>query len=673
MLPQTKGYVYFRDILSRDMRQLYVIVPMLLAGQLVGQQPGTLDSTFSDDGVLVLSESFLGGFVHGQSMTLFHVDDSLGQHFVSYSDSVVRFLAVTEAGMVDTSSSGAFYIMDSGALGSYGNIQVRRVFAIDERAHAVLKSDSGLHMIRFSLDGQLDTAFGPGGGVLQLDWERFNEQSFDSLLELQDGGYLLSGYYRELIPPFNDHQRNCYFIRLNGSFEPSMDFGSNGALVLYGSSTPNYPYYSVRGVGELSDSTLAVGLYYNVYGPGVYGSSSVLLISRNGVILGQSSVECGSSSPWLAAFHVTCQDVLMYSVANCSVAMEGMDTLYQSYSLDFTPQDVFSDDQGVLYTVTQGWRVARRLPSGEFDDQFGEYVIGDGYTYSAQLPTAPGTVKGMVVLPDGKLLSWGNGYTDATRVIMTRHHNLPDPRAKLSLRLFLGGAYEPGVGLMRDALRQQGLVPDSQPYSEPDYVPVGGLPTCVISQEVLGWTGDSAVVDWVWMELLDPADSITVLATRSGLVLRDGTVTQADGCSVIDFRAGAGSYFLRVRHRNHLGAMVHDPITLSDTVVHVDLTDPATLCFGTEAQEELNGVQLLWPGDASGDGIVRYSGALNDRDEVLLTVGGSPPTAITNGYSDADVNLDGLVRYAGASNDRDLILQTIGGTSPISIREEQRP
>jgi len=38
-----------------------------------------------------------------------------------------------------------------------------------------------------------------------------------------------------------------------------------------------------------------------------------------------------------------------------------------------------------------------------------------------------------------------------------------------------------------------------------------------------------------------------------------------------------------------------------------------------------------------------------------------------------DVNLDGVVKYTGAANDRDVVLSTIGGTTPTAVRLEQVP
>jgi hypothetical protein len=243
----------------------------------------------------------------------------------------------------------------------------------------------------------------------------------------------------------------------------------------------------------------------------------------------------------------------------------------------------------------------------------------------------------------------------------------------LSLRMFLGGAYDPGTGLMRDDLREQGLVPTLQPYGPPFFSMANGVGTWAAPQSVLQVEGDSAVVDWVWLDLLDAADTATVRATRVGLVHRNGWVTSADGRSPIDFSAGAGSYFVRARHRNHLGATASVPVSLGTWQTTLDLTDPAAPTFGTEAQKVVNGVAMLWPGEVRADGVVKFLGTRNDRDPILLAVGGNTPTNVVTGYRSEDLNLDGWVKYIGTANDRDIILQTIGGGEPTGVRVQQGP
>ena len=84
-------------------------------------------------------------------------------------------------------------------------------------------------------------------------------------------------------------------------------------------------------------------------------------------------------------------------------------------------------------------------------------------------------------------------------------------------------------------------------------------------------------------------------------------------------------------------------------------------------------VKALWAGDVNFDGAVKYTGADNDRDVVLQSIGGSSPTEIATGYLPTDVNMNGVVQYTGAANDRDIILQSVGGSSPTGTRTEQLP
>ena len=49
------------------------------------------------------------------------------------------------------------------------------------------------------------------------------------------------------------------------------------------------------------------------------------------------------------------------------------------------------------------------------------------------------------------------------------------------------------------------------------------------------------------------------------------------------------------------------------------------------------------------------------------------PTSIATGYLITDVNLDGVVKYTGSANDRDPILINLGGVVPTNTRTEQMP
>ena len=102
-------------------------------------------------------------------------------------------------------------------------------------------------------------------------------------------------------------------------------------------------------------------------------------------------------------------------------------------------------------------------------------------------------------------------------------------------------------------------------------------------------------------------------------------------------------------------------------------TLPATATYGIGAQKNISGVMALWAGDVVPDGVIKYTGAGNDRDPILTKIGGVIPTNTVNGYWPEDVNLTGVVKYTGPTNDRDPILVNIGGTIPTATRVQQLP
>ncbi len=243
---------------------------------------------------------------------------------------------------------------------------------------------------------------------------------------------------------------------------------------------------------------------------------------------------------------------------------------------------------------------------------------------------------------------------------------------RAQVRALLDGPYDEASDLMGDALRGQGLVPVVEPNSAAGFLHVGGGAGQALDASLLAVTGADALVDWVFLELRDGGAGTTVLATANGLLQRDGDIIAPAGGPVV-FTAAPGDHRIAVRHRNHLGICTAQALALTRDPVSVDLSDPLVAAYGSDARRLRDGRALLWCGNAVRDGQLRYTGAQNDRDAMLLRVGGVVPTNTVTGYWTEDATLDGLVRYAGAGNDRDRLLQAIGGAVPTAVRNEQLP
>lgn len=241
------------------------------------------------------------------------------------------------------------------------------------------------------------------------------------------------------------------------------------------------------------------------------------------------------------------------------------------------------------------------------------------------------------------------------------------------LRMALNGPYDEATNMMQDELRAQGLVPAMEPYTGLGFRSgTAGGETAEAGLLDIG--GRNAVVDWVLVELRSKVDPSQVLESQVGLLKRDGRVMDAAGFARIVFSQPAGEYYVALRHRNHLGVMTASPVAVGSKDLYLDFTDPRTATYGNEARHgAANGRMTMWSGNTTNDGVLKYVGANNDRDAILLRVGGEQPTDQRFGYHVEDTNLDGAVRYTGSSNDRDGILHNIGGSDPTHQRQEQLP
>lgn len=244
---------------------------------------------------------------------------------------------------------------------------------------------------------------------------------------------------------------------------------------------------------------------------------------------------------------------------------------------------------------------------------------------------------------------------------------------RVEARLWLQGAYVATDSMMQDSLRVQGRIPLAEPYTDlnpanADTPPFehhrGGMET--IPADLLLIDGEDAIVDWVFLELRSAEDSTEVVATRSALVQRDGDVVDVDGLRAVEFMGmEAGTYFLSVRHRNHLGIMTATALDMTSGITSIDFTDPLTSVFGTEARIVVDETAMLWGGNTNADGKLTFAGMENDLDVLFFEVLEHPAnldmaiTYITSGYLQGDTDMDGTAIFQGPHNDIALIFLNV--------------
>ncbi|WP_173021620.1 hypothetical protein, partial [Lewinella sp. W8] len=254
---------------------------------------------------------------------------------------------------------------------------------------------------------------------------------------------------------------------------------------------------------------------------------------------------------------------------------------------------------------------------------------------------------------------------------------------KLNVKVRLQGALlGSSDGKMRDDLRSRDLIPSNEPYtalSNYTHVGGGGMEAIMDRATVLADRGDNSIIDWVFVELRSAADPAQVVATRAGLLQKDGDVVETDGVSSLCFtQSSAGDYYVAVRHRNHIGTMTANSFPLTSEGTEVDFTDTSLELWTNQPnydgieQATIGGAYALWAGNTNADDRVVFAGQVNDKDIPFNEVDNAPgnilrfQTYVYGGYHLGDVNLDGDAIFAGQNNDVDHIFNNVDGF-PVNI------
>lgn len=209
---------------------------------------------------------------------------------------------------------------------------------------------------------------------------------------------------------------------------------------------------------------------------------------------------------------------------------------------------------------------------------------------------------------------WNKGFSTA-------------PTAKL--KVFLQGPFTPGTGTMSLTLNTSRYIPLSQPYSAAPWNYNGTESVESIPAEV---------TDWVLLELR--SNLTTQVSRRAAFLKFDGSIVALDGVSSVDFPGVTpGSYYVVIRHRNHLAVMSATAIPLSSNSALYDFTTAQTQAYGTNPMKDLGGVYGLYAGNGNGDGFISAS----DKNIIWFPQNGF------SGYLKGDFNLNGFVT-AGDKN-----------------------
>jgi hypothetical protein len=256
------------------------------------------------------------------------------------------------------------------------------------------------------------------------------------------------------------------------------------------------------------------------------------------------------------------------------------------------------------------------------------------------------------------------------------------PSLKVSVKIFLQGAYS-GSGLHKDVNSTWASILNASALSQPyNVAPFNYTGTETVSSGF--FTSNVAttdIMDWVLVELRDATTPSTVIATRAAFVREDGKVVDLDGSSDVSFPGVAnGSYYIVIKHRNHLGVRSATAVSLnSSPATTYDFSSSQSQAFQdaaitptNDAMKDLGGgVFGLWAGNANGNTNVRFTGLNNDAGIILSALGGNQAILLSSTYNSGDLNLDGTVRYTGLNNDAGVLLGVLGSNQAAIYTQHQ--
>ncbi len=221
----------------------------------------------------------------------------------------------------------------------------------------------------------------------------------------------------------------------------------------------------------------------------------------------------------------------------------------------------------------------------------------------------------------------------------------------VNVSLWLEGTYQASSGVMTNRLHQLNLLPSGQPFNT--------APWNYNGTEGQGWSISdypSDAVDWVLVEFRSGLLPSNVVATRAGVLRKDGTVLFPQEMELTDFPPNSSVYVV-VYHRNHLPTMSPTSIPVTSSGLSIDfrrMNGYTGTSLGSGQKELSSGLWALYAGNSENAG----SGyEITGSDNILF----SALNGNFNVYSEADYDLNGDVN----GNDKTFWLPNSGIFSPI--------
>ncbi len=206
----------------------------------------------------------------------------------------------------------------------------------------------------------------------------------------------------------------------------------------------------------------------------------------------------------------------------------------------------------------------------------------------------------------------------------------------LSLKAFISGNSLSVSDTMSTALNYKNLIP----LAPPDSFSSNGAAFIYKKKPCDAITGyflsqHPEIVDWVVIELktnkFKSSDTVAALLTKSGRII------STTGDTLIPVKETSGSYYVIIRHRNHVAIMSSSLIAPAISPVLYDFTTALSKYYGGAAKLIKAGLYGMFAGDANYDGII---------DTLDFSKLETDNKNAEEGYKTTDFNLSGFINSA---------------------------
>ncbi len=201
----------------------------------------------------------------------------------------------------------------------------------------------------------------------------------------------------------------------------------------------------------------------------------------------------------------------------------------------------------------------------------------------------------------------------------------------LDICVFLEGVYDINSGAMGNTLQSMGVLSATQPYNASPWN-YGG-------QEIL--TTGTGITDWVLVSLRTSTAKSSEIARAAGVLQTDGCIDFPNAADILPLGFNTPVYIV-VEHRNHMGVMSAQAVSVSNDVLAHDFRAAQSYATpGTYGQKQMeDGVWCLFAGDIDPNDANSYD--INGSDKSIW----QNQNGTFDAYLPADLNQDSDINGA---------------------------